>query len=71
MLISHNAPYLPPKFCISIVFNFFLGRLYYPGEMKNQGYAKVWGANKVHYGRYASGVWRIEGHVTHTKASGT
>ena len=21
--ISHNAPYLPPKFCISIVFNFF------------------------------------------------
>ena len=21
--ISRNAPYLPPKFCISIVFNFF------------------------------------------------
>ena len=29
------------------------------------------GANKVHYGRYASGVWRIVGHVAHTQAPGT
>ena len=29
------------------------------------------GANKVHYGRYASGVWRIVGYVAHTQAPGT
>ena len=57
--ISHNAPYLPPpKFCKSIVFNklFLLGWLKYSGEMKNKGYVKFWGANKVELGRCASGV---------------
>ena len=38
-------------------FQFLLGRLAatvaYPGEMKNKGYAKFWGSNKVHYGRCA------------------
>ena len=40
----------PPKFCISIVFNFSWDGCICPGEMKNKGYAKFWGANKVHYG---------------------
>ena len=47
-------------FCPQILhcFQFLLGRLWYPGEIKNKGYAKFWGANKVHYGRCTlSGVW--------------
>ena len=39
----------PQKF----VFSFSLDGCI-PGEMKNKGYAKFWGANKVHYGRCAS-----------------
>ena len=46
-----------PKFCISMhCFQFLLGQLEYPGEMKNKGYAKFWEANKMHYGRCPSGV---------------
>ena len=41
--ISHNAPYLPPKILRQHGFQFLLGRLLYPGEMKNKGYAKFWG----------------------------
>ena len=40
----------PSKFCISIV-SISLG-----AAVKNKGYAKFGGANKVHYGRCASGV---------------
>ena len=29
-----------------------------PGETENNAYAKFWGANKLHYGRRASGVWK-------------
>jgi len=36
-----------------------LGTAVIPGEMKNKGYAKFWGANKVYYGRCASGVWAM------------
>ena len=61
--ISHNAPYLIPppphtqilhKHCLQ----FLLGRLYYPGEMKNKGFAKFGRgrANKVHYEKCGSGV---------------
>ena len=49
-------PICPPKF-----------RLWYPGEMKDKGYANLGGANKVHYGRCASGVldgWGGGGAVT-------
>ena len=49
LYISHNVPYLPPKICISVVFNFVWDGC--KTEMKNKGYAKFWGANKVHYGR--------------------
>ena len=57
--ISHKAPYWPPKILHTHCFQFFLGRLQYPGAMKNKGYAKFWGAKKVHYGRCTSGVYPI------------
>ena len=38
--VYHNAPYLPPKILQKHCFQFLLGRLLYPGEMKNKGYAK-------------------------------
>ena len=63
--ISHNIPYLPPKILRKHRFQFLLGRLKYPGEMKSKSYAKFGGgggggANKVHYGRCASGVFIFE-----------
>ena len=49
--------YLPAKILHNYCFQFLLGRLYkYPGEVKNKGCAKFWGANKVHYGKRGSGV---------------
>ena len=61
--ISHNAPCLPPKILHKHCFQFLLGRLCYPGEVKNKRYAKFGGggvgvANKVHYGRCATGVFK-------------
>ena len=53
--ISHNAPYLPPPPPPSKKKKLHK-QLQYPGEMKNKGYAKFWGANKVHYGRRPSGI---------------
>ena len=42
--ISHNAPHLPPpppkKKMRTFGFQFLLGRLQYPEDMKNKGYAK-------------------------------
>ena len=59
--ISHNAPYLPPppKFCI------LLGITAVPREIENNAYAiflgggGVVGANKVHYGTCASGLYSM------------
>ena len=45
--ISHTAPSLPPKILHKHCFQFPLKRLKYPGEMKNKGYPKFRGANKV------------------------
>ena len=54
--ISHNTPCLPPKILHKHCFQFLVGRLKHPGELKNRGYAKFWGeANKVYCGRYANG----------------
>ena len=39
--ISHNASYLSPNILHKHCFQFLLGRLLYPGEMKNKGYAKI------------------------------
>ena len=42
----------------SYVFNFFWDGCNTQEKKKNKGYAKFWRANKVHYGRCASGVSR-------------
>ena len=45
----------PPNFCIISI---SLGTAVTDsGEMKSKDYTKFWGANKVHYGRCASGVF--------------
>ena len=41
----HNALCLAPKILHKNCFQFPLGRLLYPGEMKTKGYAKFWGEN--------------------------
>ena len=48
--ISHNGPYLPPKILHNLCFSFLLGITAVPRETENNTYAKLWGANKVHYG---------------------
>ena len=37
--ISQNGPCLPPKILQKDCFQFLLGQLLYPGEMKNKSYA--------------------------------
>ena len=37
--ISHNAPYLASQILHKHCFQFLIGRLLYPGEMKNKGHA--------------------------------
>ena len=60
--ISHNAflapppPPTPPQIFHNLCFSFLLGIIVVPREIENNAYAKSWGANKVHYGRSASGV---------------
>ena len=47
----------PPQFCINIFFNFSWHgcNIQDLNEKQPETYAKCWGANKVHYGRCASG----------------
>ena len=52
--ISHNTPCLPPKTLHNLCFQFPLGITVAPREIKDNAYAKLWGANKVYYGRYAN-----------------
>ena len=54
--ISHKATYLPPKILHDLCFSFLLGITAIPREIENNAYTKFWGANKVHFGRHASGV---------------
>ena len=54
--ISHNAPYLPPKILHNLCSSFPLGITVVPREIENNAYEKFWDANKMHYGRCASGV---------------
>ena len=54
--ISHNAPCFPPKILHDLFFSFLLGIAAVLREFENNNYANFWGANKVHYGRCASGV---------------
>ena len=60
--ISHNAPYLPPQILHNLCFSFLLGITAVPRAIENNAYAKFWGANKVHYGRCASGIGAFSTH---------
>ena len=48
--IDHNASCLPPKILRNHCFQFLLGIIVVPREIEDNGYAKFWGVNKVHYG---------------------
>ena len=50
-------PTPPPQSFYNLCFSFLLGIIVVPREIENNAYAKSWGANKVHYGTSASGVW--------------
>ena len=52
---SHNAPCLPPKILHDDFFSFLLGITVVPREIKEDAYARIWGAIKVYYGRCESG----------------
>ena len=55
-----------PKILQNLGFSLFLGITAFPREIENSACAKFWEANKVHYGRCASGVclkktkWQME-----------
>ena len=57
--ISHDTPCLtPPKFCAPFNFSFLVGifsLVLVLKEAENNASAKFWGANKVYFGRCASG----------------
>lgn len=54
-----NTPCLPLKILHNRCPRFLLGRLLYPGETGNNYCAKLWGANKVHYGLSENGEFAI------------
>ena len=43
---SHKAPYLPPKFCISIVFNFSYRTAVKPRRNEEQRLCNIWGGGQ-------------------------
>ena len=45
----------PPQILQNLCFSFLLDITAIPREIKNNAYAKFWGANKVPFGRCASG----------------
>ena len=57
--IDHNAPCLPLKILHNHCLTFLLGRLWYPGEIGDNGCAKFWALNKVHYGLWEMANSRI------------
>ena len=58
LYISHSAAYLSPQILHSLCFSFLLGITAVLRKIENNAYAKLLGANKVHYGRCVSGVLR-------------
>ena len=50
----------PPKILHSHCFQFLLGITVVPREIQGNGYANVWGGNKVHYGLCAYVNWNGE-----------
>ena len=49
----HNIFFVPPKFCISIVFNFSWDLR----QVENNAYAKFWRDKKEYYGKFESGLF--------------
>ena len=63
--LDHNAPHLLLNILHSHCFQFPLGITVVPREIEDNGYAKFWRVNKVHYGLCENGelvtaVWRSE-----------
>ena len=54
--VTCTSPIMHPKFCITFVLHFSWELPAVPREIENDAYEKFWDANKVHYGRCASGV---------------
>ena len=50
-----------PQILNNLCFSFLLGITAVPRETESNAYAKFWGANKVHYSRYAEGVCQALG----------
>ena len=48
----------PPQILHTLCFSFLLGITAVPREIENNAFAKFGGANKVHFGRCASGEWK-------------
>ena len=53
--ISHNTPCLSTKILLNLCFSFLLGSTAVPREIEKNACAKFLGANKVHFGKCASG----------------
>ena len=49
----------PPKILHNHSLRFLLKRLWYPGEIRNNGYVKFWGVNKVHYSLDENGEFKV------------
>ena len=55
--MDHNAPCLPPQILHNHCFQSLLDITVVPREIQDDGYAKLWGVNKVHYGLCENGEW--------------
>ena len=62
-LICPNPPF-PTQILHTLCFSFLLGITAVPREIENYAYAKFLEANKVHYGRCASGELRLFASLT-------
>ena len=63
--IDHNTPCLVPQSLHNLCLRFILGRLLYPEETENNGYAFFlsgvgWGVSKVHYGLCENGEFEMK-----------
>ena len=53
--MDHNNPFFSPKILHNHCFQFLLGITVVAKEIEDNGYAKFWGLNKVHYGLCENG----------------
>ena len=59
-----------PQILHNLCFSFLLGITAVPMETESNAYAKFWGANNGHYGRYAKGVCQALGQRRRAKKVG-